>query len=80
MDHLMTKPAATKQTKMKSGKQPARSVPKDKLQTVSTVSARHEDIATAAYYRAQSRGFSPGGELIDWLEAERMINAAVEKI
>jgi Protein of unknown function (DUF2934) len=64
----------------KSGKQPARSVPKDKSQTVSTVGARHEDIATAACYRAQSRGFSSGGELIDWLEAERQINAAVKKI
>jgi Protein of unknown function (DUF2934) len=27
-------------------------------------------IAEAAYFRAQSRGFTPGGELEDWLEAE----------
>ncbi len=74
----MTKPAATRQTTTKPEKRPVRSVPKDKSQTVSTVGARHEDIATAAYYRAQSRGFSPGGELIDWLEAERQINAAVK--
>ena len=76
----MTKPAVTKRATTKPGKQPARSVPKGKPQTVSTVGARHEDIATAAYYRAQSRGFSPGGELIDWLEAERQINAAVNNI
>lgn len=50
----------------KPGKRPARSVPKDKSQTVSTVGARYEGIASAAYYRAQSRGFSPGGEFIDW--------------
>ena len=74
----MTKPAATKQATTKPAKQPVRSVPKDKLQTVSTVDIRYEDIATAAYYRAQSRGFSPGGELIDWLEAERQINAVVK--
>jgi len=27
-------------------------------------------IAEAAYYRAERRGFSPGGEVEDWLEAE----------
>jgi hypothetical protein len=32
---------------------------------------RRRQIAIAAYYRAQRRGFAPGGELEDWLEAER---------
>lgn len=27
-------------------------------------------IAEAAYYRAERRGFAPGGEELDWLEAE----------
>jgi hypothetical protein len=27
-------------------------------------------IATAAYYKAAARGFNPGRELDDWLEAE----------
>jgi len=27
-------------------------------------------IARAAYFRAEKRGFAPGGELQDWLEAE----------
>lgn len=27
-------------------------------------------IATAAYYKAEARGFMPGRELDDWLEAE----------
>lgn len=27
-------------------------------------------IAEMAYYRAERRGFAPGGELEDWLEAE----------
>ncbi len=30
-------------------------------------------IAEAAYYRAQRRGFAPGHELEDWLEAEAQI-------
>ena len=32
-------------------------------------------IAEAAYYRAQSRGFEPGGEVQDWLAAEAEILA-----
>lgn len=31
---------------------------------------RLEHIATAAYYKAESRGFVPGLEMDDWLEAE----------
>ncbi|MGA7540566.1 MAG: DUF2934 domain-containing protein [Steroidobacteraceae bacterium] len=31
---------------------------------------RHALIAEAAYYRAQRRGFAPGHDLEDWLEAE----------
>jgi hypothetical protein len=32
-------------------------------------------IATAAYYLAAARNFTPGHELDDWLEAERSIHA-----
>ena len=32
-------------------------------------------IATAAYYLAAARNFSPGHELDDWLEAERTVHA-----
>ena len=32
-------------------------------------------IAEAAYYRAESRGFEPGGETEDWLAAEAEILA-----
>ena len=30
-----------------------------------------EQVAIAAYYRAQARNFEPGHEIEDWLEAER---------
>lgn len=30
-------------------------------------------IAVAAYYRAEKRGFAPGGETQDWIEAEAEI-------
>ena len=32
-------------------------------------------IATAAYYRAAQRGFEPGHELEDWLQAELSVRA-----
>jgi hypothetical protein len=34
-------------------------------------SGRRQRIAEAAYYNAEHRGFEPGGEMDDWLEAER---------
>lgn len=37
--------------------------------------AQQQDIAVAAYYRAQARGFAPGNEMQDWLEAEQAIHA-----
>jgi Protein of unknown function (DUF2934) len=33
-------------------------------------------IATTAYFLAAARNFEPGGELEDWLEAERRIRSA----
>jgi hypothetical protein len=37
---------------------------------------RHQKIQEAAYFLAEKRGFAPGHELDDWLEAEREIDAA----
>lgn len=36
----------------------------------------HECIAALAYLKAEARGFFPGHELDDWLEAEQEINGA----
>ena len=38
--------------------------------------ARRARIAIAAYYRAERRGFAPGHEVEDWLEAEREVDRA----
>ena len=35
-------------------------------------------IALAAYFRAERRGFAPGGELADWLSAEREVDGGKE--
>jgi hypothetical protein len=36
---------------------------------------RERRIAAKAYLRAERRGFAPGGELDDWLEAEKEENS-----
>ena len=36
---------------------------------------RHRQIAEAAFFLAEARGFTPGRELDDWLEAERAVDA-----
>lgn len=38
---------------------------------------RHNMIATAAYYRAERRGFNGGGETEDWLAAEAEIDSTL---
>lgn len=40
-----------------------------------TAAERHIRICELAYRRAEQRGFAPGGELEDWLEAEREVDA-----
>lgn len=39
----------------------------------------HAMIAESAYYLAERRGFAPGHELEDWLEAEAKIMAPVSR-
>ncbi|MEN8259621.1 MAG: DUF2934 domain-containing protein [Pseudomonadota bacterium] len=36
-------------------------------------------IAEAAYYKAEKRGFSPDGQVADWLEAEKEIMAMLSQ-
>lgn len=36
--------------------------------------SREARIAEAAYWRAERRGFAPGGEIDDWLNAEKEID------
>ena len=40
----------------------------------------YEMIAEAAYYRAQKRGFTPGAEAQDWLDAEAEVIERVRKL
>jgi hypothetical protein len=40
--------------------------------------AQEEQIAVAAYFRAEKRGFAPGNEMDDWLRAEAEHNLGRE--
>jgi Protein of unknown function (DUF2934) len=40
-----------------------------------TPQERHARIAEIAYRNAEKRGFTPGGELDDWLQAEREVDS-----
>ena len=41
---------------------------------------REKRIAIEAYYNAERRGFAPGGELDDWLSAEKLVDGTAEEI
>jgi hypothetical protein len=45
-------------------------------EAASRAAERREMIATAAYFRAQQRGFEPGHDLEDWFAAETEITHA----
>lgn len=54
-------------------KQPARKVESDHLKRddhLRREQIRQEHIATAAYFKSQSRGFAHGMDMQDWLDAE----------
>jgi hypothetical protein len=40
-----------------------------------TAAERHRRISELAYKRAEQRGFAPGNEADDWLDAEREVDA-----
>ena len=54
-----------------------RETPTHHKQNVTNGIDRHEMIATAAYYRAERRGFNNSDEIQDWLEAEAQIDGSI---
>lgn len=40
------------------------------------VGTGNDDIAVAAYYLAEARGFTSGNEMDDWLEAEQAVQGS----
>lgn len=74
--------SATHSRKPSTAKRRARGEPKARAATpvrraTASPDERRAMIAQAAYYRAERRGFAPGGELQDWLEAEAEIDRSL---
>jgi hypothetical protein len=42
--------------------------------------AKRRLIAEIAYFNAERRGFSPGYEIDDWLEAEQEVESSIEAL
>lgn len=60
--------------KMSTAKHPPGHRGKEPMPSGLGVEERSRRIAEAAYYRAEKRGFCPGCEMDDWLEAEKEID------
>ncbi|HEB94162.1 MAG TPA: DUF2934 domain-containing protein [Gammaproteobacteria bacterium] len=68
-----TKPKVSPKKTRKAKKSPAASISQQK-----TVEQQMM-IAEAAYFIAEHRGFSAGGELGDWLQAEREVQTSLQQ-
>lgn len=66
-------PAKDTQASSRPAPPAPRAAVKESNQAV-TDGERRRRIAEAAYYRAERRGFTPGGEHDDWLEAEQEVD------
>lgn len=73
MARVMEKPVVTRRTttKPRSVKRSTQAVHRDL-----TPEERYRLIAETAYFIAEKRGFQPGDQLQDWLEAEKKVDEA----
>lgn len=61
------------------GKEPIDSAPTGTEGAEKRDDERRDRIAVAAYYNAERRGFQDGGEMDDWLQAEREVDGRASK-
>jgi hypothetical protein len=59
----------------KAAKKPAKSAKTDTSMMDITPKERWKMVAVAAYHKAEKRGFAPGHDLQDWIDAEKEIAA-----
>jgi hypothetical protein len=67
---------STKTARPKTAKKTAKA---KLISTGITPDQRSHMIAEAAYYRAEQRGFTPEGQVDDWLEAETMVDEMINQ-
>jgi Protein of unknown function (DUF2934) len=54
------------------------SIPVIGKESASGSTDRYYEIALRAYYKAEARGYEPGHEIQDWLDAEAEVMAEIE--
>jgi hypothetical protein len=64
----------------RSGPEATEVPPTSEVPMTPTAAERQEMISVAAYYRAERRGFAPGGAEQDWLQAEVEIDQLLAAI
>lgn len=67
---MKTRPESAKKTKSNAAPEQAHQVGSVAAATGGDSCPREQMIAEAAYYHAERRGFAPGNEMSDWLQAE----------
>ena len=70
---MTTSPSRTRSTRKPVPTTPAAIVTSDSASAGAPCPKRQAMIAEAAFFIAESRGFTPGLEIDDWLEAERRV-------
>lgn len=66
-------PASELSAELAQPDEPEVSASPEELISARVTESRHEEIARAAYFLAEARGFEPGHELDDWLAAEQQV-------
>lgn len=70
---MMSTPAKMSTPAIESTIPSATGQPDDAASLRSQLDEMNARIAELAYYKAESRGFAPGNELEDWIEAEKEV-------
>ncbi|MCK9382578.1 MAG: DUF2934 domain-containing protein [Sulfuritalea sp.] len=77
---MKTSTASVKKTKGNGSSRQARGSHEPVSSSANDDCPREQMIAEAAYYRAEQRGFEPGNEMSDWLQAEVDVEALLGNI
>ena len=72
------KKTSTKKASGKTSKHPSKVHRASSTQLNVNAEERWRMIATAAYHRAEARGFTAGNEAEDWFEAEKEVDALLQ--
>ena len=77
---MKTRSEAIRKTKGSGSAQEARALLQPGSSSGSDECPREQMIAEAAYFRAERRGFIPGNEMSDWLQAEADVEGVLRNI